>query len=205
MVTEQDVYNKFMKVKSQSNGKPYRLPKDWVKHYSEKLSKNAQDNLTRASKYFTTLWCDIDIEKYIECGFELFPKFSYHQIFNKKIMVLYKRRDKLVKSELKNMKHEIINSVKFVVTFMKDKEYNNLFSEYSRFTLENRHVIITHYLQNHISSYFVSWMIAEGNFEIYTNEYESSVPFIIKEYRSMFIKLQNNKSFLNQIKEKVNG
>jgi hypothetical protein len=202
MITEYDVYSKFVKVRAGIKGKPYRLPKDWVKHYSEKFTKNTQDNLTRISKYFTTVWCDIDIERYMECGFELFPKFSYHLFFNKKIMALYKRRDKLIKSELRDMKKGIIDSVKYVYGFMKDKEYDNLFSDYSKFTLNNRHVIITHYLQNHITGYFMAWMIAEGYFEVYTNEYESSVPYVIKEYRSMFVKLQNNKSFLDSIKEK---
>jgi hypothetical protein len=202
MVTEFDVYSKFVKARSQSNSKPYNLPKDWVKFYSEKLTKNAQDNLTRSSKYFTTIWCDIDIEKFMECGFELFPKFSYHLFFNRKILELYKRRDKLVKNEELNMKKGIIESVKFIVPFMKGKEYKNLFNDYCKLTIDNRHVIISHYLKNNVSSYFMAWMIAEGYFEVYTNEYEASVPFVIKNYRNLFLKLQNNKSFLNQVKEK---
>jgi len=203
MVTEFDVYCKLVKVRSETNNKPYRLPKDWVKHFSEKLSTNQQNNLERASKYFTTVWGDIDLVKYFECGFELFPKFSYHLIFNKKIMELYKRRDKLVKNEIKNMKNDIISSIKFVGGFMKDKPHTNLINDYSKFTIENRHVIIDHYLKNKVSSYFLAWMIAEGYFEVYTNDYEASVPAVIRNYRSMFNKLQNNKTFLNLIKDKI--
>ena len=98
MITELDVYTKFVKARAEFNNRGYRLPKDWVKYYTEKLTKKQQDILLRMSKYFTTVWCDIDMEKYFECGFELYPRLNYHLFFNKNIMELYKRRDKLLKN-----------------------------------------------------------------------------------------------------------
>ena len=146
MISEMDVYRAFRSVQSSRLGKGYRMPKDWEIFYTNRLSANQQKNLTRSSKYFTTVWNDIDIIRYMECGFELFPKFSYHMFFNEQVMKLYIVRDKIIKNEMMNIKKDIITSSKFVYQYMRDETNINLFVEYCNLVVENRHLIITHYM-----------------------------------------------------------
>jgi len=203
MITELDVYKSFRSVQSSIKGSGYRLPKDWVKFFTERLTVNQQQNLTRASKYFSTAWESIDMNRYFECGFELFPKFSYHMFFNDKVMQLYIRRDKIIKADIMNMKSDIINSSKFVYHYMQDKEYANLFSDYCMLSVDEQHVMIDHYMKNKVTGYFVSWMIAEGNFNVYAGGYESTLTHIVKNYRTMLKALTGERWFLDSIKDKL--
>lgn len=203
MTTELDVYRAFRKAQSSFNNRGFRLPKDWVKYFSEKLTDSQQYMLTRASKYFSTVWSDIDINMYFECGFELYPKLNYHLFFKKQIMDLYKRKDKALKNDNRNMKMNIVKSSIFVKTYMMGRDYRHLFNDYCKLTIDGRHVIVDHYLQNKVNGYFLSWMVAEGYLNIY--DYEFVLPSIIKNYRSMYNKLMYNMDFLNEIKRKVGG
>ena len=201
MYTELDIYRAFRNAQSSVNNRGYRLPKDWVKHFTEKLTENQQYTLTRMSKYFSTVWNDIDVGKYFECAFELYPKLNYHLFFNKQIMELYKRKDKTLKNDYRNMKAEVIKSCVFVKSYMNDKQHNILFNDYCKIIVDNRHVIVDHYLKNDISGYFLCWMIAEGYINVY--DYEFILPSIIKNYRSMYAKLKYNMDFLTEVKNRV--
>lgn len=201
MYTEIDVFIAFKKAQASANNRGFRIPKDWVEYFSEKLTTNQQYMLTRMSKYFSTVWVDIDLNKYFECGFELYPKLNYHLFFKKQIMDLYKRKDKMIKDDLQLMKMNIVKSSIFVKSYMKNYEYRNLLSDYCKITIDNRHVIVDHYLHNKINGYFLSWMIAEGYFNVY--DYEFILPSIIKNYRMMYNKLMDNMEFLEEVKTKV--
>jgi hypothetical protein len=197
---EFDVYMAYQRAKSSVTNKGFRTPKDWVKFYTEKLNKPAQENLTRVSKYFSTVWVDINAEMYFECGFSIFKKFSYHQFFDKKIMLLYKQRDKMKKNEYNDMKKSLVKSCKFVKQFMKDHSIEFL-KDYCLLTLESRPVIIDHYLKNSVDGYFVTWMIAEKLF--HPLDHEVIMPFVSQNYREYFSKLNDNREFLDKIKEKM--
>jgi hypothetical protein len=201
MYTELDIYRAFRKAQSSANNRGYRLPNDWVKHFSEKLTENQQFMLTRMSKYFSTVWADIDLDKYFDCGFELYPKLNYHLFFKKQIMDLYKRKDKMLKNDNRNMKLEIVRSCIFVKSYMRDKEYRNLFNDYCKLIVDDRHVIVDHYLRNDVRGYFLCWMIAEGYINVY--DYEFVLPSMIKNYRAMYAKLKGNMEFLNERKKKM--
>jgi hypothetical protein len=201
MYTEFDIYSIFRKVQAEQFNRGYRLPKDWVKYYTEKLSKNQQEILTRSSKYFSTVWNSINIENYFECGFQLYPKFNFHHFFDKNIMKLYIQKDKNRKNDLRNMKKSLIDSCKFVMLYMKDKKHNHILNDYCKLTNEKIPVIINHYLNNDISNYFLAWMIAEGYVDVY--DYRPYVETVIKNYRVMYAKLNEEQEFLEKIKNKI--
>jgi hypothetical protein len=179
----------------------FRKPKDWIKHFSEKLPVKTQDTLTRTAKYFTTVWGDIDIVKYFECGFDLFDKFSYHNFFDKKIMLLYIQRDKIKKNEYIDMKKALVNSCKYVKKYLMEKSVSNDLKSYCLLIEDNRPVIIGHYLKNHVDGYFLTWMIAEKLFQPY--EFVCLTPFLTKNYRDFFQKLNDERVFLEKLKEKM--
>lgn len=205
MYTELDIYQNYRQSQTQFLGRTgYKTPKDWVKYFTEKLSNNQQDNLTRASKYFSTLWTDVNPKEYFDCGFQLHGKrFSYHLFFDKKIMLLYKRHDKNQKNEFKNMKKSLVNSVKFVLIQTKNKKcINPLMCYCDMMDGPERHKIVSDYLKNNVCGYFLVWMAAEGWFDrIY--DYESCLSFLFENKRDMYRKLYNEKEFLEKIKNKV--
>jgi hypothetical protein len=116
-------------------------------------------------------------------------------------MKLYIQKDKNRKNDLRNMKKSLIDSCKFVMLYMKDKKHNHILNDYCKLTNEKIPVIINHYLNNDISNYFLAWMIAKGYVDVY--DYRPYVETVIKNYRVMYAKLNEEQEFLEKIKNKI--
>ena len=103
-----DIYRQFRRAQAHKNNRGYRMPKDFDKHFSTKMSEKNREALTLATKFFNTKWHNIDPYRFFECGFELFKTFSYTQFFDPRVINLYVTRDKNHKRELKVSKQEMI-------------------------------------------------------------------------------------------------
>ena len=179
MLSEFDIYCFFRKEQSIFLNRPYRLPKNWDKHFS-KLSNKNKEMLTRITKYFNTKWSNIDPLLYFECGFSLFKKsFSYVKFLDEKIIKLYITRDKIKKRENIAVKNDMQNSIKFVRNYLNDT--NNklciLLTNYGKLKNGNISVAVEHYIENKIGKFFLVYLIMKGYITV--NKFElNKLPYI---------------------------
>jgi len=197
----ENVYIEFRKAQSIAKGKPYRLPKDFEKHLNNKMSKVNRKSLSVVTNWFITKWSGVSIGKYFECGFELFNNFTYRNFADPRILKLYISRDKLIKRKAELGKRNIIDSVKFVLKYIREHKIKST-SIYCMIRQDGKSLPIIHYLNNDIDRYFLTWMIREKY--VHLNDYEMSViPYITDKYREILDELAQNNRFLEKLKEKL--
>lgn len=208
MYTTWDIYCIFRKSQAMSKNRGYRLPKDWNIHWENKLNKTARDNIQIITDYFNTKWCDISPEMYFEAGFDVYKSFSYHQFLNRKVIEMYKRKDKNKKRNTDVNKKTIIQSLKHVINSIEDKEKLEKFGvlrHYCRIYINTyTRKPIKDYIDNKISAPFLVWLISEGYVSL-TDEERSVIPYIINNYRDILsgLKDPDMRQFLYEIKEKI--
>lgn len=203
MYTPWDIYVAFRKAQSEAKNRGYRLPKDWDNHFTYKLNKTAQDNLIQLAEYLNSLWRNVELEKYMECGFEVFKGFSYHQFFNPKIMEKYRRNYRNEKLKEEANKKTLEKDVKFVKNFTKDKDTNGFtrVKYYGRLRENNLSIPIQHYIKGKISGYFIVWLISNGYLFLLDND-RALITDITINYRDMVADL-NKIEGVNALIDKI--
>jgi hypothetical protein len=150
MITRFDVYVAYRRAKANKEGKGFRLPKEWNEFYNTKLTEKNREYLDKLTGYFNTTYSNINIDKYMECGFDLWKSFSYHMFLRKNIIDLYKEKDKQQKRKIKANSETINSTFDFINQFMNGKElfngYNNLQS-YCKIRDGHRKTILEHYMK----------------------------------------------------------
>ena len=186
MLTDWDIYCAFRKAQANYLSRPYRLPRDWEK-FKTRMTKTNLDALELATNYFNTKWNKINPERYFMTGFNLYGKgFSYVRFFDKKTMIKYIKDDKMLKRDLELNKRSLIDSAKFVKQYMSMRNGVNpkvsLLRQYSCIKEGNMYAPVQHYIQGHIDTYFLVWLIRRGLVKI-DDDHRPHVPYIIEKYR----------------------
>ena len=115
--------------------------------------------------------------------------------------MLYKQRDKNEKREIDVTKRKLIDSAKFLKTYMNENEIFTL-QEYIDTTDGNRKLAVTHYLQNKIDASFFVFLIKKGM--RLTDEDRGYIPYISKNYRTINVLLSSDlKSFVSKLEEAI--
>lgn len=199
MYDEQDVYVAFRKAQSRFHSRPYRLPKEWDKHFNERMSKKNRDALILASKFFNTKWRNINMDRFFDVGFDLFKKgFTYVRFFDPKVMALYMERDKMHKRNLDLHKASFIRSAKFI----KEKWGSGRLKSYARTRIGQESVPIRDYIRGDIDQFFLTWLIRE-KYLILEDLDRVQIPYIVEKYRDYLAKLDDMKDFIDKVKEKL--
>jgi len=200
-MTEEQVYYYFRKAQAETKNRGFRLPKDFEAHLNKKFSKSNKEALILATKYFNTKWENINVYKYMQCGFELLKTFSYVKFFDKRVMNLYIVKDKNLKRKMGLNKKEIIKSAKFVKKYMND---NNIitFKDYCSATIDNRKEIIDHYIHNKIDKFFLVWSIKTGYLYLSDND-RSQIPYITAQYREILAEIDDINGFFDKLKGRL--
>lgn len=199
MYDEYDVYVAFRKAQSSFHSRPYRLPKDWDKHFSERMSKKNRDALTLAAKYFNTKWRNVNMEKFFSVGFDLIGKsFSYIRFFDPRVMALYIERDKINKRNLEMNKKSFILSAKYV----KNKWGKGRLKHYARARVGQESVAIRDYIRGNIDQFFLTWLIRE-KYLLLEDLDRVQIPYIVEKYREYLARLEDMNSFIVKVKEKL--
>jgi len=197
------VYFKFRKASAEFHNRGYRLPKDFESFLYNRMSKPNREKLIKLTKNFITKWERIDIEQYFKVGFKLFGKnFSYIKFLDEKIITLYKDIDKNLKRDLNDNKKKFTNSAKYVIKYIKSNNLN--FDTYCEKKLKDGEIsiVVDHYIKNYIDKIFVVWLIKKGYF--YLNDSEKPlVPYIIDNYRDLYVKLDEMNGFIDKIERKI--
>lgn len=199
-ITVEFVYAEFRRAQADSKNRGYRLPKDFDSFLQKRMSKQNREALILATQFFNTKWVNVNPFAYFQCGFELYKTFSYSMFFRPNIINLYKQRDKMLKRDLDDAKKGIVESVKFVLSFMNEKKIPNL-SAYCRIMIDNRSLPFLHYMNNHIDKFFIVFLIKNGYYRMSDDEM-TLMPYISEHYRDMVIKFDEIRDFINKVKDK---
>ena len=196
-----DIYYNFRKVQSETKDRGFRMPKDFESHLERKFSEKNREALLLVTKYFNTKWNNVNPYRYFQCGFELFKTFSYMKFFDPRVMRLYVQRDKNLKREMDVNKRAIIDSVKFVKLYMKEKNLHIL-RDYLNLKDGYKKLIITHYAQGHIDKYFLVWLIKTGKL-VLNDDDRACMTYIVHQYREIGDKLSDINGFMRKVSEKL--
>lgn len=193
--TDEFEAKQFMK---DNRGKGYR-----TRHQKgQKMSGEYLKTLDTLALWFNTKWQNIRVEEYFDCGFEIYQKnFYYERFLDPKIIRLYIQKDKNIKRTINISKKNIIDSAKFVKSYMNQAGYKT-FHIYCSVRKNNKCLPVYHYLQNKIDSVFLIWLIWNKTI-VLTDEERPYIPYIIDNYRKVIIMLQNMRPFLKKVKEYV--
>ena len=195
-----DIYAQFRKAQTFAKDRTgFRMPKDFEKHFSERMGRYNQLALKKATGFFLTKWQNINPYEYFTCGFELYSNFTYHQFFEEDIMKLYIRRDKNKKRAIKITKQGMVNSAKFVKAWM--SENNKTLNQYMRTREGDHKICIDHYLKNHIDASFLVYLIRKGM--TLTDQDRSYIPYIQERYRKISFGLNDLGDFIKKLEEKL--
>lgn len=196
-----DIYYNFRKAQSESKGRGFRMPKDFDKHLEKKFSEKNRDALLMATNYFNTKWINVNPYRYFQYGFELFKTFSYIKFFDPRVMRLYIQKDKNIKREMDVNKRAIVESVKFVKRFMKEKNLHML-SYYLELQDGHKKLIITHYAQGYIDKYFLVWLIKSGKL-VLTDDDRACMTYIVHQFREIGEKLIEISGFMRKVSKRL--
>jgi len=199
MIETWDVYVAFRKAQANYHSRPYRLPKDWVKHFTN-MSKANQEAMFLAAERFNTRWSNINMDTYFGVGFDLIGKgFTYTRFFDVRVMSLYMERDKMKKRNLSLNKVDIVNSSSFVIKYMGGHGH---LKEYARKRDNFESAPVKHYIHGKIDQYFLTWLIKE-KYLILEDSDRTQIPYIIEKYRDYVATLEELKDFMILLKEKI--
>jgi hypothetical protein len=151
----------FMK---ENRGKGYRTqiikPIKYIikKEQSSDMLDQHKNMLILVTSWFLTKWQNVDPFRYFQCGFELYNKtFTYVNFTDPKILRLYIQKDKNIKRYNRLSKKRIIESLKFVKSYMSNNGIMS-FNIYCMTQKHNRSLPVRHYLANFIDKFFMVWM-----------------------------------------------
>ena len=195
MYTSEDIYFNFRKAQAEHNNRGFRMPKDFSSHMEKRMSAKNREALELATDYFNTKWQNIDILKYMECGFQLYKTFSYTQFFNKKVIELYKVRDKNSKREMNICKNDIVKSIKYI------KRYKDeiTFKQYIQKRDNGIRVFVDHFIKGKIDNFLFVWCLKE-KYLILNDAERALVPYIVENYREIIEKLDGIKDFMSKVR-----
>jgi len=156
--------------------------------------------LRQMAHWFNTKWRDIDMDRYFECGLELYGnRLNYMNFTDHKIIKLYIQKDKNIKRKAKFTKEALVESAKFVKQYM--RENNMTFLKY-RMTRDTRLLAVDHYLQNKIDHNFLTWLISFGLVTLYDDDI-AVIPYINENYRETLNELENVRPFLTELARRM--
>ncbi len=110
MVTPYEVYVSYRKAKPTT--KTIKIPSEQV--YRNRLGVNTLWNIDRCTGYFNTIYSNIDLDTYMQCGYKVFKSFPYKQLINQKVLTKYKQLDKTRKRTVKTSNDRITESFKYI-------------------------------------------------------------------------------------------
>lgn len=198
MYTPYDIYLEFRR----ASGKPFRFPKNWEDHLQNKMKPQNREALLTLTSFFNTKWRNINVAKYMSCGFELFPNFTYMKFFDDRIVNLYITKDKIEKRECEIDKRKIIESAKFIKSQIRKHGLYNL-KQYARHYDGAASLAISDYLQGNVDSIMLAYLIYSKYIILDDND-KSKLSYILLNLRSLKSKVLSISDFLKIVEEKLN-
>lgn len=180
----EDTYISFQKAKARFLSRPYRIPTKWENIWAKMTEANMY-NLEMITKAFSTRWHNIDMDKFFDCGFQLFNKsFTYTKFYDKRILRLYVENDKQQKRNETNIKDKMVESFYFISNWMNERKHRDdisIYTQYCRMNEDGIRAPLRHYLKNNIDTHTLAWLMSKKYLVL--QDYEKIlVPLIVENY-----------------------
>lgn len=185
MYSNYDIYKVFRKCQGAARNSGYRLPKDWVAHYNNKMTRENKLALDTITSFFNTKWANIDPETYFSLGFELFGlRFTYRKFLDRKTMLHYIQNDKMAKREVGLTQEDIKKSVDFIKRFVNGEAVGSKIVQYCSMKDGMLGMPVKHYLENRITKAFMVFLIWYGYYQA-TEDELNKMPYVTAHYREV--------------------
>jgi len=201
MFTKLEIYTEFRKAQAFEKNRGYRIPKDFQKHLKTKISTKNREALELCTNYFNTKWKHIDPFKYFEAGFGILKSFTYINFFDLRVIRLYIQRDKNQKRDIIVTKKIIVDSVKFIRRFIKDKGIESV-SRYCMIKEGDISLPIKHYIKGYLSDCMII-LLMKLKLLVLEDDEKGRIPYILQNYREISQKLDEMTGFIKRIKENI--
>jgi hypothetical protein len=120
--------------------------------YRNRLSDKNLLQIDKTAMYFNTVYSNIDLDMYMQCGFKLWKTFNPSRFLDERIIEEYKNQDKKFKRTIKVTKEDIDSSFEYIG--MPLDEYCHLISSSYK-----NHLIISGYIKNRIHSVIIVYCL----------------------------------------------
>lgn len=189
----EDIYVKFRKAQSFYNNRPYRIPKDVSTFLEKNLSEKNMENIKNLTNALNTRWQNIDIDRYLEYGFELFGKnFSYTKFFDSRLIEFYIMKDRNMKRDTQLVKDTLDKSIRYVKSVTREKDDKEAFIKYANLKQGFESVAVADYIKGYIDRYFLTWLVYKGYLSL-TDDDRDRLPLIVENYRNYVYELRKAK------------
>lgn len=199
MITEQDVYFAFRKAQANANDRGFRMPKDWDA-FLAKMSEQNRNWLRQATIYFNTKYSNIDLDRYMECGFEVWKSFSYKHLLHDKVIQLYIQKDKIKKRQMEVTHREIEQTFNNIADYLADKPrrpgYNQL-QNFCKFREGELRICINKYVQGEVDVMTLTYCVNRGYIQL-TDDERALSPYLVQRYRELIENLKDVKPFIQE-------
>lgn len=205
MKTDFDIYVSFRKAQALANDRPYRLPKDWEAHREKKMTDKNLEFLDEAVKHFNTTFFNIDVDVYMECGFEIWKNFTYKHFLDPRVMEHYIQKDKTRKRKMNGEEDQIVNSFEFIGQFTKQYPPNETYTKLHLFC-KTKHgglrQIVSKYVEGKVDQMTLVYCLWKG-YIVLNDDERPLVPYITQRYRELVENLQPLVKFIQMQEESI--
>jgi hypothetical protein len=206
MITDLDVYASFRRAQANYKGTGYRLPKDWESHKEKRMTDHNGNQLYKMTSYFNTTYSNINMDRYMACGFELWDAFTYRHFCDPKIINLYMTHDKQRKRKMKASVEEIDVTFEFLKREMGVKPRRDGYGQlqsFCKFRDGNVRLIINTYLKGKIDTMTMTYCIFQRYISLSDDE-RALTPYIADRYRELVENMQEVKRYIERKEIELN-
>ena len=208
MITEFDVYVAFRRAHTNHKGTTgFRLPKDWEKHRTTRMTEYNQACLYKMTVHFNTTLSNINMDKYMACGFELYgDTFSYRKFCDQKILNLYMTHDKQKKRKMQASVDEIDATFEFLKGEMGVKPRRDGYGQlqnFCKFRDGEVKFIINTYLKGKVDMMTLTYCIFRRYLTL-TDDERALTPYIADRYRELVENMQDVKNYIERKELELN-
>lgn len=183
----------------------FRLPRNWELHKVEKMNAMTVSKLQQAADCFNTRYQNVDMNKYMAVGFELYTGFSYHLLLDEKVIEMYKRKEKVRMRDLTINKEKVVESCKYIKQYMRDKELINGYNKLETFCkLKDgaMHIAVSSYFKGRLDNVTMAYLMYKNYLKI-TDDERGMLVNISNNYRELVDGMLDIKTFIEKIEEKI--
>lgn len=189
MISIDDIYVKFRKAQSVYSNRPYKIPKDISAFLEKRLTEVNLKNMQKLADALNTNYRNVDVDRYLEYGFELFGKnFSYIKFLDQRLINFYIMKDKNFKRDMELTITNIDKSIAFVKDFM-SVGAASVYLRYGQLRDGYESVAIQHFIKGKIDRYFITWLIFK-NYLVLLDGDRELIPLITEQYRNYIYELK---------------
>lgn len=165
----------------------------------DKMQLKQKEKLVLLTKMFVTVYQNIDVNRYMELGFELWKKFTYNHFGDERLLNYYIQKDKNRKLEISTNKKLITASAKFIIRYCQDNDIKSL-KEYCRKRENFKSIPVVHYIHGNIDNILMTYLIYK-RYILLDEDDKQTLTFIVERFRTLKANMFEIIDFLEELED----